>query len=102
MTYIDDPVERLRVTEEAQAEAAAHAKRLIDHSPARAISAALAAAGVTVKAKQAAIVGERKQHWSGYWHGHQSPSCAKVQAWLVRARAAGYDVGLAWTADGAS
>jgi hypothetical protein len=61
-----------------------------------AISAALHAQGITRRQAQAAIVGESPTMWSRYLNGHRSPQCAKVQAWMEAADAAGHTLHLTW------
>ena len=69
-------------------------------TPAEAISDALAAAGITKRKAQAAIVGETDVQWTRYLNGHRSPTCAKVQRWLAAAKKAGHPIRLRWTGEG--
>ena len=70
-------------------------------TPTEAIEAALIRAGVTTQVARCAIVGEHPVQWSRYLNGHRSPKCSKVARWMESARAEGYELRLAWDADGA-
>ncbi len=71
-----------------------------DETPVKAISVALYAAGVTQRKAQAAIVGEGAEQWGRYLNTERSPTCAKVQRWLVTAMDNGHDIALSWDFDG--
>ena len=56
----------------------------------QAIASALYRRGLTSQGAQAAALGLSREHWNRYVNGHQSPSAAKLQAWLEFASAAGH------------
>ena len=70
-------------------------------TPAAAIDAALAAAGIATKQERAKVVGEYATHWGRYVAGGRHPQTSKVQRWLECCAVAGHPVRLRWDTAGA-
>ena len=107
MTYIEDPTERLRVTQKAQTASAAHLARIVNN-PARVFNDAAREALAAVEGDTAMTEGRKPRkrassssavarvigctvgQWHDYCAGSKSPTYRAMVGWLVKWEAAGY------------
>ncbi len=94
MTYVKDPAERLRATQEAQAASAAHLGRIVDNPAAvfdKAARTILSARGERAPSSAVArLVGVSPPQWNTWTQGHKSPTYGAIVGWLVKWETAGY------------
>lgn len=90
MTYIEDPAQRLKATQEAQAASAAALSRIVNN-PAAVFDKAARDVGVASSSEVARIVGVSPQQWNMWTQGHRAPGYAAIVKWLVAWEAAGHE-----------